>query len=82
MMPVLIIAGSIAIALVLMLVLRELWCWYWKINRKLALMEEQNELLRKIHGNTLIILEINREISSKIDSSLHPKSNHIIDTLV
>ena len=30
------------------LILREIACWYWKINERIALMQEQNELLRKL----------------------------------
>ncbi|MDP2234995.1 MAG: hypothetical protein Q8J88_01055 [Bacteroidales bacterium] len=28
--------------------LRELNCWYWKVNRRIELQEETNKLLRKI----------------------------------
>jgi hypothetical protein len=28
------------------LILREFWCWYWKVNRLIALLEEQNQLLK------------------------------------
>ena len=27
--------------------MREVNCWYWKINQRISLMEEQNELLKK-----------------------------------
>ena len=39
----------IIIALVVIfLLMRELNCWYWKINERVALMQEQNNLLRKL----------------------------------
>ena len=34
--------------IVLFLILREFWCWYWKINRLVALMEEQNKTLKDL----------------------------------
>jgi hypothetical protein len=30
------------------LVLREVMCWYWKINKGLVLLEEQTQLLRQL----------------------------------
>lgn len=46
------IIGSIVVGLVILivffLVCREIVCWYWKINITVKLMEEQNQLLRKI----------------------------------
>ena len=45
-----IIIGVIIGAIVLFLVCRELICWYYKINKIVALMEEQNALLKKHLG--------------------------------
>lgn len=43
---------GIIIFIVLFLLLREVNMWYWKINERIALMQEQNNLLRKlISGN-------------------------------
>ena len=36
------------IFIVLFLLLREVNMWYWKINERIALMQEQNNLLRKL----------------------------------
>jgi hypothetical protein len=48
----------LAVALLLiMLVCRELVCWYWKINRRMVLMEEQTRLLRQLVESTLRIEE-------------------------
>ena len=38
----------LAIAVVIFLVCRELVCWYSKINERINLLREQNELLREI----------------------------------
>lgn len=39
---------GILIAIGLFLLLREVFCWYNKINERLKLQQETNELLRKI----------------------------------
>lgn len=36
------------LAIVLFLILREVACWYWKINERKALMDEQNKLLKEL----------------------------------
>lgn len=36
------------IAFLIFLVCRSINCWYWKINRRVELLEEQNQLLSKI----------------------------------
>ena len=33
------------------LLLREVWCWYWKINKVVSLQMETNELLRTLVKN-------------------------------
>ena len=47
-----IIIGVIAGLIILFLICRELICWYYKINRLVALMEEQNNLLKQPMGLT------------------------------
>ena len=49
-----IIIGVIAGAVFIFLICRELVCWYWKINRIVALMEEQNSLLKSLVGGKAI----------------------------
>lgn len=53
------IIGGIVIGLVILIVVfllcREIVCWYWKINIAVKLMEEQNQLLRKIVSSNLDI---------------------------
>ena len=36
------------VLIAIFLILRELNCWYWKINKKIELQEKTNELLGKI----------------------------------
>ena len=38
----------IIIIIVIIAVLREVNCWYWKINKRIELMEKQNKLLENI----------------------------------
>lgn len=38
----------LAVVVVVFIVLREFVTWYWKINKRLELMEEQNQLLKNI----------------------------------
>ncbi len=39
------------VLIALFLILREVNCWYWKINRRIELMEEQNKLLNQLLNN-------------------------------
>jgi hypothetical protein len=39
---------SVGVLLLLFLALREVNTWYWKINERIRLQNETNELLRKI----------------------------------
>jgi hypothetical protein len=69
--------------IVFFLILREFWCWYWKINKRIVLLEEQNRLLSGINEN----LQLNMKISNKIldvlkDSSNNNLKNHLIDKMV
>ena len=41
----------IAIAVLLFFVCREIICWYFKINERIRLLEEQNALLKKLLGS-------------------------------
>ncbi len=51
------------IALGIFLLLRALMCWYWKIGRRIELMEEQNTLLKK----QLKVLETIRDRDSGVE---------------
>jgi hypothetical protein len=49
-----IIIGIIIGAIIIFLICRELVCWYWKINKIVVLMEEQNSLLKELVGRRSI----------------------------
>jgi len=54
---------SLIIIILLFLIFREVANWYWKINERIFLMREQNELLRKlVSGNAPI-----KEAETKIE---------------
>ncbi len=42
------IAFAVLLAVLILLLLREVACWYWKINKRVAQNEEIMNLLRKI----------------------------------
>lgn len=42
------VAMIVAICVVIFLILRVFFCWYWKINRRVDLLEKQNALLEEI----------------------------------
>lgn len=52
------------IALGIFLLLRALMCWYWKIGRRIELMEEHNALLER----QLKVLEAIRDKNSGVES--------------
>jgi hypothetical protein len=45
-----IIIVVIIVVFIVFLICRKLVCWYWKINKLVALMEEQNLLLKNIES--------------------------------
>ena len=42
------VAMIVVICVVIFLILRAFFCWYWKINRRVDLLEKQNALLEEI----------------------------------
>jgi hypothetical protein len=40
-----ILIGILVGTVIVFLVLREVWCWYWKLNKIVSLLEGQNQLL-------------------------------------
>jgi hypothetical protein len=77
-----IIIGIIVVLAILFLILREFWCWYWKINKRVALLEEQNEMLKIMNNNLLKNQEINNKISELLKNSENKTNNHVIDKLI
>lgn len=39
---------SVVVFVAVFLILREVFCWYWKINERISLQQEQNGILKKI----------------------------------
>lgn len=64
-----------AIIIVIFLVLREVNCWYWKINERVSLMKKQNLLLQK-----LIITIKNKGQINSLDSEQLSDSDNIEDS--
>lgn len=60
---VLVFVLVLLIALGIFLLLRAFLCWYWKIGRRIELMEEQNTLLKK----QLKVLEAIRDRDSGVE---------------
>lgn len=60
---VLVFVLVLLIALGIFLLLRALMCWYWKIGRRIELMEEHNALLER----QLKVLEAIRDKNSGVE---------------
>jgi hypothetical protein len=43
-----IIIIAVIVFILIFLILREVNCWYWKINERISLMNEQNDLLKRL----------------------------------
>jgi hypothetical protein len=48
-----IVIGSLVGVIIIFLICRELVCWYWKINRLVELMEQQNSLLSSLMSKNI-----------------------------
>jgi len=42
------IIGMLVVGIILFIILREFFCWYYKINAMKTIMEEQRDLLKKL----------------------------------
>jgi hypothetical protein len=42
------VIATIALGIGMFLLMREVFCWYWKINAMKEIMEEQRDLLKKL----------------------------------
>jgi hypothetical protein len=71
------------VSIIIFLLCRELICWYYKINRMVVLMEDQNELLRKLLVKQNGI-EDSKEIriSEKIEEKLPQPDVQISDEIL
>jgi hypothetical protein len=69
---------TILVLIVLFFLLRELNCWYWKINKRIDLLERQNFLIEKIFnhltgGTTIESPEELKKISDKVKDNIISK---------
>jgi len=48
MIPILIIVIGVPILILLFLLFRKFFLWYWKVNDIIALLEKQNSLLQEL----------------------------------
>lgn len=58
------LVGFVIVALMIFAAIRELLCWYWKINDRLALLTEIRDHLAAIRGREVVdarIVEIKKE---------------------
>ena len=53
-----VIVVIILVVILILFITRELWCWYYKINKQCSLLEEQNALLNKL---------LNEQAQSRLD---------------
>ena len=62
---------ALIISIVLFFVLRELNCWYWKINERIKLIEEQNRLLNLLikQNTTLTGVKIENISNDETDNT-------------
>ena len=67
---VVIIIGIIVGVIIVFLICREIVCWYWKINKMVELMEEQNEYLKKYIGKqNKLLMKIMKNDESNLDNN-------------
>lgn len=68
---------TIVILVVVFLILREVNCWYWKINERISLQKEQNSILEKI------LKELKNEPKSKKKSTSQKNGDdYIVDKTI
>jgi len=61
------------IALIIFLVLREVICWYWKINRSIALLTEIRDLLTaKSSSQTAGVVAVQQSPTPGVGSPTNP----------
>ena len=61
----------LGIALVLFFLLREVNCWYFKINRHIELQEENNRLMRKLVEQTAPGKPVDQKVANTSQTSLN-----------
>lgn len=69
--PVAIVLVSIVIGILIFLILREFWCWYWKINKTIVLLESIERKL-SLQTNTESILDTVETTSEELPNLSAP----------
>jgi hypothetical protein len=59
--PIVMAILGIVVVIILFFLLRELFCWYWKINSIVDLLEKQNKLLFNIQNQLMKEEEIKKD---------------------
>lgn len=61
---IVIVLVIVVILLLVFLILREVMCWYWKVNERIILQRETNTLLRKLIDKEVVTIHTEGKISS------------------
>ncbi|MDD3944915.1 MAG: hypothetical protein PHS38_09390 [Bacteroidales bacterium] len=72
---------AIIVLVLIFLLLKEVICWYWKINKRVSLMEETNHLLRTYIASQNIAIPENIE-ASKVDANSNNIKEKIIENVL
>lgn len=70
---------GVVVAVVIFLITREFWCWYWKINKMIEEMEKTNKLLTSIYYNQTDNKQILNTQSTNTEVNKQAWSNDIPD---
>lgn len=55
----------LAIVVVIFLIFREVFCWYWKINIRISLQKETNLLLKRLIDNEYVKIDTQEVLSEE-----------------
>lgn len=53
------------IVFIIFLILREFYCWYWKVNKRVELQTKTNELLQQIISNQQFLINQEKKEQKK-----------------
>lgn len=67
---------GVVVAVVIFLITREFWCWYWKVNEMVEEMKKTNKLLTSIYHNQS---DNNRNTGNVQSVSNTQNTNTIVD---
>lgn len=67
---------GVVVAVVIFLITREFWCWYWKVNEMVEEMKKTNKILTSIYHNQS---DNNRNTGNVQSVSNTQNTNTIVD---